>query len=411
MRAAIIGAGLGGLLAGAALAKKYDVDVYERLDIYGGRFTNLPYRGFQLTTGALHMVPEGPTGPLAGLLERVGADVRIVRTRPEGRIMGRDNRQVDFFDFREVLSPRARSRIPALMARMLVQKKGTVSDMVGGDPEWVALADSCCGWALSTLAEGTPAAEASAIIRHVIGGGPGHYNTPGIPMGGCGAVVDALARVIENGGGAIHLGAKVDSVTVDGGRARGVAVGGEKRPADIVISDIGHRLTAGLYDAGRASPKYAALLPKLQPSAGVKICLAAEEPLVGHPGVLFTPYARRVNGVNEVTHVDPSLAPEGMHLTMSHQALRSTDVQAEIELGLQDLRDLFPGKKYSVLLAQAYRGDLPVNRIAAGFDPGNLTPVRGLYVVGDGAKAPGYIEVEGVAAGVASLLDTLKAGA
>ncbi len=37
------------------------------------------------------------------------------------------------------------------------------------------------------------------------------------------------------------------------------------------------------------------------------------------------------------------------------------------------------------------------------------TPVKGLYIVGDGAKGKGYIEVEGVAAGVTNLLDTLKA--
>ncbi|HTY90144.1 MAG TPA: NAD(P)/FAD-dependent oxidoreductase [Methanocella sp.] len=409
MRVSIIGAGLGGLLAGAALSKEHDVDVYERLDIYGGRFTNLPYKGFQLTTGALHMIPQGPTGPLAELLKQVGAGVNIVRTDPMGCFMTKDNAQISFFNFRELLSSRAQARIPALMAKMLIPKKGTVSDMVWGDPEWLALSDSCCGWALSTLSVDTPAAEASGIIRHVIGGGPGKYNTPGVPMGGCGAVVDALAGVVEKNGGKIHLGSKVDSVLVEDGKAKGVAVDGEKRGADIVISDIGHRLTAGMYDARYLNPKYAGVLQKLRPSEGVKICLAAEEPLVGHPGVVFTPYTQRVNGMNEVTHIDPSLAPEGMHLTMTHQALRSGDVENEIKLGLQDIRNMFQGKKYSVLLVQTYRRDWPVNRIASGFDPGNLTPVKGLYVVGDGAKGRGYIEVEGVAAGVKNLLDALKA--
>lgn len=408
LRVAIIGAGLGGLLAGAALSKEHDVDIYERLDIYGGRFTNLPYEGFQLTTGALHMIPHGPTGPLAALLDRVGAGVKIVRTSPMGCFMTKDNRQISFFNFRELLSARAQARIPALMAKMLVQKKGTVSDMVWDDPEWLQLSDSCCGWALSTLSRDTPAEEAAAIIRHVVGG-PGKYNTPGVPMGGCGAVVDALARKLEENGGRIHLGEKVDSVIVEDGKAKGVAVGGERHEADMVISDIGHRLTSALYDAKYSNPKYADVLQKLRPSAGVKICLAAEEPLVGHPGVLFTPYAQRVNGMNEVTHIDPSLAPEGMHLTMSHQALRSNDIQQEIKLGLQDLRNMFPGKKYSVLLVQTYRDDWPVNRISSGFDLGNLTPVKGLYVVGDGAKGRGYMEVEGVASGVADLLDTLKA--
>jgi len=62
MKVSVIGAGLGGLLAGAALSKGHDVDVYERLDIYGGRFTNLPYNGFQLTT-ALHHDTSRPHRP------------------------------------------------------------------------------------------------------------------------------------------------------------------------------------------------------------------------------------------------------------------------------------------------------------------------------------------------------------
>jgi phytoene dehydrogenase-like protein len=408
MKIAIIGAGLGGLLAGAALSKENDVDIYERLDLYGGRFTNLPYKGFQLTTGALHMIPHGPTGPLAKLLGRVGADVKIVKCRPEGNFLRKDNRQISFYDFRELLSPAAQAKIPLLMAKMLIQMKGTVADMVWNDPEWLALSDSCCGWALSTLSRDTPAAEASAMIKHTVNG-PAGNNTPGVPMGGCKAVVDALARVVEANGGRIHLGAMVDSIAVEDGKANGVTVNGEKHQADMVISDIGHGLTSRMYDARYLEPRYAAVLQKVRPSAGIKICLAAEEPLVGHGGVLFTPYTQRVNGMNEVTHIDPSLAPEGMHLTMAHQAMRTADVRNEIKLGLQDIKRMFPDKKYSVLLVQSYRDDWPVNRIASGFDLGNLTPVKSLYVVGDGAKGKGYIEVEGVASGVANLLDTLKA--
>ncbi len=408
MRVAVIGAGLGGLLASAALSKEHDVDVYERLDIYGGRFTNLPYKGFQLSTGALHMIPHGPTGPLAMLLKQAGADVDIVKCKPEGNILKKDNTQISFFGFRELLSPQAQAKLPIIMAKLLIQKNGTVADMALNDPEWLALADSCCGLALSTMARETPAAEASAIVRHVTSGGPGRYNTPGIPIGGCGAVVDALVKVIEARGGRIHLGSKVDSVAVEDGKAKGIVVNGEKHGADMVVSDIGHKLTSELYDWKYMVPKYAAVLQKVVPSAGIKICLAAEEPLVGHPGVLFTPYTQRVNGANEVTHVDPTLAPGGMHLTMTHQAMRSGDVQNEINLGLQDIKRMFPDKKYSVLLVQSYRDDWPVNRIASGFDLGNLTPVKNLYVVGDGAKGKGYIEVEGVASGVMNMLDTLK---
>lgn len=409
MKIAVIGGGLGGLLTAAALSKEHDVHVYEQLDMYGGRFTNIEYKGFQLTTGALHMIPHGPTGPLARLLARVGADVKIVKTVPDGCFMKRDNTQVSFYNFKELLSPKAQRMIPAIMLKIFTARKGTVADMVDNDPEWLALADSCTGWSLSTTARNTPASEASAIFRQIVIAPGKGTNTPGVPMGGCKAVVDALAKVIESNHGVISLGARVDSIAVEDGKANGITVNGEKVEADIVVSDIGHQLTSKLYDPKFLEPKYAAVLQNVKPSAGIKICLAAEEPLIGHPGCVFTPYAQRINGMDEVTHIDPSLAPAGMHLTMTHQTMLTNDVQEEIRLGLQDIKNMFPGKKYSVLMVQSYKDDWPVNRISSGFDLGNLTPVKGLYVVGDGAKGKGGIEVEGVALGVMKLLDMLKA--
>jgi phytoene dehydrogenase-like protein len=230
-----------------------------------------------------------------------------------------------------------------------------------------------------------------------------------VPMGGCKGVVDSLAKVIEANHGIISLGSRVESIMVDGGKAKGVTANNEKIEADMIISDIGHQLTSSLYDPKFLEPKYAAVLKKVVPSAGIKISIAAEEPLIGHPACVFTPFAQRINGMNEVTHIDPSLAPEGMHLTMTHQTMLTNDAQNEIQLGLQDIKNMFPGKKYSILMVQTYHDDWPVNRISSGFDLGNLTPVKGLYVVGDGAKGKGGIEVEGVALGVMYLLDKLKA--
>ena len=113
----------------------------------------------------------------------------------------------------------------------------------------------------------------------------------------------------------------------------------------MVISDIGHQLTSSLYDPKYLEPKYAAVLKKVVPSAGIKICLAAEEPLIGHPACVFTPFAQRVNGMNEVTHIDPSLAPEGMHLTMTHQTMLTNDVQKEITARPAGHQEHVPGQE------------------------------------------------------------------
>jgi phytoene dehydrogenase-like protein len=128
---------------------------------------------------------------------------------------------------------------------------------------------------------------------------------------------------------------------------------------------------------------------------------------------MLTPYAKRVNGINEVTNIDPGLAPSGKHMAMSHQCVRWEDLDKldkEIELGLEDLRDIFAGKDYEVLLIQSYSDGWPVNRSPSGADLKNRTPVSNLFVVGDGAKGRGGIEVEGVALGVEQTMKEILEG-
>ena len=81
---------------------------------------------------------------------------------------------------------------------------------------------------------------------------------------------------------------------------------------------------------------------------------------------------------------------------------------AEIELGLKDLEDIFHGDDYEVLMVQTYLDGWPVNRAGSGSDLGNTTPIKGLYIVGDGAKGKGGIEVEGVALGVENTITLLQ---
>ena len=58
--AIVIGAGLGGLLAAATIARRGgSVLVLERLRYIGGRFTTVDQDGCAVTTGALHMAPHG----------------------------------------------------------------------------------------------------------------------------------------------------------------------------------------------------------------------------------------------------------------------------------------------------------------------------------------------------------------
>jgi phytoene dehydrogenase-like protein len=420
MKTIVIGAGLGGLLSAARLSKAgHEVEVFERLPITGGRFTNLNYKGFQLSSGAFHMLPNGPGGPLALLLREIGADVHIVRSEMTTiRVpLKKGNpdyvkgfKDISFNEFPSLLSYKDRMKIAFLS--MSTRKNRPAGSTLQAwiktqiNDEWlIRFADSFCGWALSLKSDEVPVEEVFEIIENMY-----RFGGPGIPAGGCKGVIDALEAVILANGGKIHTGKEVSGILVENGKTEGVIVESKKHESDLVISNLGHAATALLCTEALsrgADTGYLKMLETLQPSAGIKICLAADEPLVRHSGVLLTPYTRRINGINEVTQADPKLAPPGKHLTMCHQYVAPENVknlESEIEMGLADLKEIFPGKRYEVLLIQSYHDEWPVNRAASGMDPGNETPFSGLYVVGDGAKGKGGIEVEGVALGVATTM-------
>ena len=130
--------------------------------------------------------------------------------------MTRDNRQVPFMSFKDLLSPAAQAKAPIAVLKLMGQKKGTGADIALHDPEILRLADSTCGWSLSTTAANTPASEVVTIMKNIQ-----KHGTPGVPMGGCGGVTGALAGVIEASGGHISLNSKVESIKVEDGRATG----------------------------------------------------------------------------------------------------------------------------------------------------------------------------------------------
>ena len=429
MKAIVIGAGLGGLLSAARLSKAgYSVEVFESLPLTGGRFTNLSYKGFQLSSGAFHIIPHGPAGPLANFLKEIGAEVQIVRAEKtdlrvplkKGDTDYRNGfRDISFSDFSILLSRKDKIKIALLVVSTRKNRPSGTSLQAWiksqFKDEWlIRFADAFCGWALSLKSDEVPVEEVFEIIENMY-----RYGGPGVPIGGCKGVINALETVITSNEGKIYLNSEVSEIQAKNGKVTGVLVSGEEHEADLVISDLGHAATAKLCQAALSEIKsidysryldYSQMLGTLQPSAGIKICLSASEPLIGHTGVLLTPYAKRVNGINEVSEVDPELAPQGKQLTMSHQHVAPenlNDLETEIKLGLQDLKDIFPGKKYEVLLVQSYHDEWPVNRTGSGADPGNETPVKGLYVVGDGAKGKGGIEVEGVTLGVTAVMKKL----
>jgi phytoene dehydrogenase-like protein len=401
------GAGLGGLLSGVSLAKKgHKISIFERLPYHGGRFTNIEHKGYQLSTGALHLIPHGSSGPLGTMLNSQGIKVPIVRTSPPGlfRIDGKDythNQLLDLFGSWNKV------KLVKLMADLRYAKGGDESYL-----EWVRkrishkkvsdMADSFCRWALSLNADQVSSREVISITKNI-----DKYGSAGVPIGGCKAVVDGLYHELKQHGAEIFYQSSASEILIDDGEVKGLTVGDEPIEFDSVISNVGPKATASLCENEVLNKDYLSKTANSESANGIKISFSSDQPLVGTTTTLFTPDAERVGGLVELTHIDRSLAPKGKHLIMSHQKLYGKNVKKEIESGLEDLRNILPGfeKHCEVLMVQTYRNHWPVNRVSSGTHIGPETGVKGLYNVGDGIKPVGFMETEGVAAGVGEMLE------
>lgn len=412
MRVVTIGAGLGGLLTSAFLARAgHEVTVLEKAPFVGGRFTNLNYQGFQLSTGALHMVPHGEDGPLAHLLKLLNANVEIVNSDPKGKFFIDGN----LYHYREGwkhLSLKEKAKAMKLLAEVKANKlpTGEEASMNAwewleekiGDNEFVYLfIKSFLGWAVSLAPEEVPAIELAKEIKATL-----KWGGPGLIKGGCKAVTEELARIVRANGGEILTRKRV--VEVDGGKA--ITADGEEYPYDVLISNIGIKETVELFGRNKFDREYLKKVDSLKPAEGIKINVALKgKPRIGNT-VVFTLDTKRINGYNEPSALTPELARDGYTLIMTHQALRSKDVKKEQKLGLEDLYYLFPelDKEGEVLMVQTYLDGNPVNRVASGM---HLDfPIENVYIVGDANKGEGGIEVEGIALGVMKTLENLGIG-
>ncbi|WP_456326442.1 phytoene desaturase family protein [Palaeococcus sp. (in: euryarchaeotes)] len=404
-----VGAGLGGLLTSAFLAKEgYDVVVLEKAPYVGGRFTNLLYKGFQLSTGALHMVPHGEDGPLAHLLKMLEANVEIVNSNPKGLI----NYHGRTFHYREgwnYLGFREKAKAMKLLAEIKANRlprkneyenaKVWIEDKIGENEFVFAFLESFIGWAVSLTLEEVPALELAKEIKATL-----KWGGPGLIKGGCKAVTGELARIVQENGGKVLT--RKRAVEVDENKI--ITSDGEEFTYDILISNIGIKETVELFGRDSFDREFLREIDALKPAEGIKYNIALKGgPRIGNT-VVFTLDTKRINGYNEPSAISPELTKEGYTLIMAHQAIRSKDLKKERELGIEDLYTLFPElrEEGEILMVQSYMESNPVNRVASGQNPPDF-PMENVHIVGDASKGEGGIEVEGIALGVMRTLQKL----
>jgi phytoene dehydrogenase-like protein len=434
----VIGAGLGGLLSAAQLLQRGKrVAIVERLPHSGGRFTAKTFQGAQISTGAVHMIPFGSSGVLARMLRRLHVPHHFFDADVFGsfHVHGKQIRSRGLLGLYKVFGPRQFfwfSRIGYFMflRRLPNDQRSLPFDQwlerhidVKRNRELTAFFACISRFALSLELHQVSTEEVIKTTKNML-----RFGAPGIVEGGCGALTRELEHCVLERGGDLRLRYDVLQILQEDNQVVGVRVrnkvNGEEVLflAPLVVSDIGPRATHALLHnrqitqaevlkkQGQLPGERSVASEPAHEAIGLKVHLLSDVSLIPHKGIMYCLDTQRIAGMVQPTNCDPSLAPAGKHLLISHQVIQSEDIEEEKLLALADLRMMFGAtfeKHCRILTMSAYRGEWPVNRIAQGTDAPSNTPVQGLYLVGDAVKPSGYLMVEGVAQSVNHFLDLL----
>lgn len=430
-RVVVIGSGVGGLCAAASLAqtKQYDVQVYERMSFAGGRFTQHDHDGYAVPTGAVHMVPHGMKGPFARMIlgkrSKGGLDLgrHGVEFLPSMRFA---NRLIDgvhqsangpmqvmrWFPFKDTLSlPRL------LMAR--AKKPGGPGETIDGDTwmrkrfsdELVDFLDALINFAASVRLYQMPASTTQRMLQNCFWNGRPH-----IPKGGCKSVIDALRKELRANDAKLKLSHEITEILPgsdeESTKNHRFAVGIRRRGredatwigADAIIHNGGHpNLLDTLADDFVVAQEIREQIDNTQAAGGIGFVFGLEGELPHQDsGVTMIPGLTRVGGYVMPTFSDPSLAPKGKHMMITHQYVPKSDMKAEIARGREELHAALPwlDKHGEEIAVHAYHRNWPCNRTPQGSELPADIGVEGIRLVGDGVKGHGWMMIEGITSSV-----------
>ncbi|PSB25319.1 phytoene desaturase family protein [Stenomitos frigidus] len=279
----VIGSGIGGLVAGALLARYgKQVLICESHTIPGGAAHSFSRQGFEFDSGPsfycglsdrhslnpLRQVldvlgetvlaiaydpmghyhfPEG-TFPVYGNADRYRAAIAQITPQGAEELARLEKRLLDLYDALRgipTLALRADLKlVPVLLSRYLpalfklLPQLGAVQSSVADlmrdlhDPWLRRLIDLECFLLSGLKAEGTIAPEVAFMF------GERTRSVIDYPIGGSGAIVQALVRGLQKWGGTLRLGAHVEQILVESGKAVGVRLRNDEiLKAAIVLSN------------------------------------------------------------------------------------------------------------------------------------------------------------------------------
>jgi protoporphyrinogen oxidase/NAD-dependent dihydropyrimidine dehydrogenase PreA subunit len=227
--AIIVGAGIGGLLAAAKFSKMgKKIIILEKLSFIGGRFSSISYEGYQITTGAVHMLPYGSKGPFAEILSNLGIELEISSSKLFASFSFKNKyfHKKRAIGLLSLLSISEKINLIKLFIKIKLIKS---LDNSISFASWLSeqtncktifsLFESFSNFGLSLSIKDISYNEMRRILKILL-----LRHVPGVPKGGCENIVKKLKNVIESQNGIIKTKSEVTEIVIKNSNVQGVIV-------------------------------------------------------------------------------------------------------------------------------------------------------------------------------------------
>ena len=448
--AVIVGAGPGGMCAGALLARKgWRVLAFDRLPTVGGRTRTQDVGGYRLPRGAVSFQL---TGALPKICDEVGAKFEI---RPISETWFWIKGGGDFVQlparggikkmlemFAHVKGGDKAGAMTQVGLQLAMSRIGAAFKDPGAVPEGED-GPSFREWLgrhtdnqdlLALFHAITSAVSAVNDFEYPARHWFAHFSQKsldarvdqfGMIAGGFVAVSRALADVIVECGGEIRLSTPVRRIVTAGGRATGVEVetadgSVSTVAADLVISNAGPTGTLALAGEAALGADYVAMIRRrIKPVPIVVTYVVSDEPLFPHRASILAAGLERIVTAMPLTNICPEWAPDGKHITSFYgtpkSCLEPMDREDERRANTADIHALFPdfaargGRVLEVQLRDIDDPDV-VARAFPGMHAPVDTPIPNLFNVGDSCAPDGFVATPAAAMSARLAVDRALAG-
>ena len=348
-KVAVIGSGIGGSGIAVLLANSgnYEVDLYEKNKLIGGRFASFVKEGFRLDVGC-HMISNCDKGNMGEILKIVGQPdaVKWHYMGKEGGVFNYKGTELIFPDEVDKMGF-TNDEIQAIM--QYYADTLSIPEDQFDEYDKISMSDHIekyfknerarnlfgymAGVCFCTLDYETPVGEWAYCSKEMVA-----KESSGYPIGGTGAVPQAYVRILEEKGGRMHLSTPIKRIIVEKQMVKGIELkDGTVQQSDIVISNAGLKPTVELL-VGRQhySKKFLEKVDSYEYSlSATALKVALDEPFVKDKSMVLYIGDDDLNGKEEeigsgvipevmdfmmvpiISNVDPSACPEGRQLIIA----------------------------------------------------------------------------------------------